>query len=576
MSVFNHRAASLAGAMAVAALLCPLCAAAAEEAQRVSDLVISLSAQRIEYFSDAATIQARGGVKVALAGAVTMEGDAFSMDIALRRFVVAGHVRLSGPWGTYRGAAAADFLAFRRVYFVPLEPQADRWTFKDGDFAHPEKGRIMPGDAFFLRDFAGQAPYIIAKQAQIDPSSYVRFAPAGFVFLNGRMKTPPLPPYVYNFSADPDFGQNALSGATFDAPYNFAGSSRSLDAVHFRYDSQKKTYFSLEHHSLFGDRGYAVLSLNPATQMQKQWNVLAYERAGQSDALALDAQLFTSQHNLSQPSAANGFVDIQFIHPLRQSSLTFDLTQQYDDLIGNATPNHAFIGGVAWSGFDHPIARSGWTYRLQSGLARSHDVFGVSASGLTDVWTHFIGASVSTPVYPGPLRSGINAVARAQRTWLTFPNVIDSQSLQLSDGKRISSTFSVVGSYIVQSVAARNPFSTIVSSNVATGLLPQPGSTNGLPVFDGTIDSFAAATDRSLVLTGAYAPSTDFQATLTALTNDFSPAQPLGVGPPRFHIAGDVRTRITKTLFLDVGRQYYFNWGGRTFSPQFTLQVSAQ
>ncbi|MBC5825948.1 MAG: hypothetical protein GIW99_01730 [Candidatus Eremiobacteraeota bacterium] len=559
------------------ALLMPVNAIAAQDAQAPKDQIITVSASRVEYFSDAGMIRARGAVRVTMAHGVTMEGDAFSMDLALRRFLVAGHVRLETRAGTFRGAAVAEFLAFRRTYFVPLEPDPDRWTFLNDDFAHPEKGRLMPGDAFFLRDFSGQAPYIVAKQAQIAPASYVKFVPARFVFLNGRLNTPPLPPYVYNFSANPDFGQNSLSGATFDAPYNFAGSTHALDAVHFRYDSQKKTYFSLEHHALLGDRGYAVFSLNPATQANKQWNLLAYERVGKSDALALNAQLFTDQHGLSQPRSANGFADVQFTQPFRQSSLTVDVTQEYDDLLGqSAARNHALIAGVAWSGFDQRIGRSGLTYRLQSGFARAHDAYGVSGSGLHDVWTHFLGASLSTPVYPGPFRSGISAIFRGQRTWLSFPNLVDSQSVQLSDGKRLTGQLSAVASYVVQSIAVRDASLTVASPNIALGLLPLPGSSNGLPTFDGTADFFPHAVDRSVVLSAAYAASPDFQATLTALSNHFSPALPAGIGPPKYHLAGDVRARISKTLFLDLGRQYYFNWAGRTFSPQFTLQVSAQ
>jgi len=52
--------------------------------------------------------------------------------------------------------------------------------------------------------------------------------------------------------------------------------------------------------------------------------------------------------------------------------------------------------------------------------------------------------------------------------------------------------------------------------------------------------------------------------------------QPFVAGPPRYQATADVRTRLSKTFFLDVARTYYFNWGDLRWSPAFALQVSAQ
>jgi len=109
---------------------------------------------------------------------------------------------------SYDGAAFADFLPFRRVYFVPLDPVADRWTFLNGDYAHPEKGRVMPGDAFFLPDVSQIRPYIRAKGAVIDP----------------------------------------VSSVSFDAPYDFAGSDNALSTLHYRYDPRHHSYLPFEQH----------------------------------------------------------------------------------------------------------------------------------------------------------------------------------------------------------------------------------------------------------------------------------------------------------------------------------------
>lgn len=225
---------------------------------------IRVTAHRVEYYGDAAIIVARGGVRVTEPDGSIVEGDVFVMNLGLRRLLVAGHVRLHTPAGVLSGAAFADFLVFRRQYFVPLDPDADRWTFFGYDYAHPKMGRQMPGDAFYIPDVSGVKPYIVGKAATINATTYLRMAPAQFVLLDGAVWTMPLPPYTYNFSANQNFGVNALPGASFDVPYNLAGSPASLDALHFRVDQSLavKSYLGIEHHSLF-DHGYAVFSLEP-------------------------------------------------------------------------------------------------------------------------------------------------------------------------------------------------------------------------------------------------------------------------------------------------------------------------
>ena len=582
----------IAFALLAIAISAPLRAAAAQEPQAVSDEIIAVKADRVAYFSNAATIQARGHVSVHLPDGASIAGDAFSMDLALQRFLVAGHVRLRTPAGDYNGAAFADFLPFRRMYFVPLDPTADRWTFLNGDYVNPEKGRVMPGDAFYLEDLSAEQPYIVAKGADIDPVAYVKFHPAGFVFLNGAVHTPPVAPYIYNFSSNPNFGVNALSGASFDAPYNFAGSAQSLDALHLRYDQQRRvrTFFSFEHHSVFGDGGYVVFSINPMTQPSKQWNLYAYDRLDERSGLTLEGQLFTYQYGLSKPLAAGAFADLQFVHALAHSSARWELTTVYGtllapsdctlappDLVSCPELNHPVIAGLTWSGFDRHVGRTGLTYRLQSGIGYAHDVHGVSGFALQDVWSGFLGASLYTPVYPGPFKSGLNAIYQIQRTWLTFPNTVDQQTLILSDSRRLSDKLVLLASLLTQDASTTNPAATIASPNMSTGLTPQPQSPNGLPVIGGVAAPLAAVTGHAYLLTAAYAPSPAFQSALTLQQNNYWPEQTPGVaGPPRYQLGASLRTRITRTLFLTLGRAYNFNWAGQTWSPQFTLQVTPQ
>jgi len=561
---------ALACAAAIASL--PAASLGAQPPQAIEQQRIAVSANRVTYYSDQAIVQARGNVRVRLDDGTTLSGDAFSMDLSLRRFLVVGHVRLTAAGASYAGAAFADFLPFRRMYFVPLDPSADRWTFLKGDYAHPEKGRQMPGDAFFLPDLSGAHPYIVAKRAIIDPATFIALSPAALVFLNGAMQTPELTTDVLNFSDNYYFRVNSLSGAVFDAPYDFAGSDASLSTLHLRYDQQRKFYGSVEQHALW-NAGYAVFSLNPATQAAKQWNLLGYDRASPRSALQLQTQLFTVQRGLAEPTSSNGFGDLQFTQTLGHSGVRVDVTQSYMNLLGNgATPNHPITAGISWLGFDEPLLRSGLTYRLTSGISETHDAFGVSGSGHPDVTSDFLALAAYTPVYPAPLGTGINAAYSIQRTYMSFPNKLDQKTFQLSDSKRLTEKFFLVASYVVTSARTDNPALAIVSPNLSTGLVPQPISSNGLPL---VLQGLPAATDRLTQLAASFAPSASFQLTLVGQHHDYSPASP-APNPALFgdQVSADVRARISKTLFLDVQRAFIFP--SHSFSPQFVVQISSQ
>ncbi len=572
----------------VATLLAMLAMARADEKPSPSGLKVTIDARRVEYFADQGLIVARGNVRVSLSNGVAVDGDACSVDLGLRRFVVAGHVHLTTPGASYAGAAFADFLPFHRAYFIPLTDVPDRWTFLNDDWAHPELGREMPGDTFFLADTQGTAPFIRATAVVIDPENYVSFSHVVFVAARGALATPPLPRYVRNYSQNPNFAVNSLSGASFDLPYGIAGSSAALDAVHFRYDPVLKTYFSFEHHSVFGGLGYAVFSLNPATQEPKQWNFLAYVPAGPAAALTFDSQLFTYQSGLSQPLSSNGFADIQYTKALRQSALKFEVAQSYDSLLaptplgyyGNPshpfTPNHPLTAALSWAGYAQAVGSSGFTFRLLSGISTTHDAFGVSATTTHDAQSLYADALLSSPVYPGPFGTSLNGSYEERHVWLSFPNSADFQTAIVSDSKRFSKVF-VTGSVLLQSADTQRLAELIASPNTSTGLVPEPLSPNGLPLLGGVATEFAHATNTALILTAADAPSPYFQFTLTALRNWYTPVQePFVAGPAQYQAIADARMKISKTLFLDIGRAYYFNWANQVWSPTFSLQVSAQ
>lgn len=567
------RRASLAVAFALSATLLSLPPARAQQTERpLGDAPVIVSAARVEFYSDLSTVVAEGNVAVTLPDGAHVTGDLFQMDLRLHRVVVAGHVHLQGGDATVAGAVLADFLSYGRVYFVPLEPRVDRWTYLDGDYAHPAKGREMPGDAFTLTDVSGTRPYVIGTHAIIDPNAFARFAPAAVNVL-GVVPTPRLPAFVDNFSSDSSFGQNSLPGATLDAPYPFYGSAHTLDALHIRYDQNLpvKTYGAYEHHTVFDDQGYAVFSLAPFTQPQKQWNLLGYAPAGPNGAFALETQLFTTQSGFAAPSSSSGFVDVRWLHALRESSLLVDLTNSYDSFLATGPPNHPVVAGLTWSSFEHRAFGSGFTLRLESGAAAVHDALGVSGGTRTTVDTQHVRAILATPVYAGPWRTSINASFIAQRTWLSFPNRIDTTTGTVSASKPIAERVYTTLSASVAALDATNTTGTIVSPNIASGLAPAPASPNGLPVF-GVPSSYARTTARTYSVTTSWQPSPEFQAALGVQKSEYSPVQL----PAPYQATATLRARVSKSLYLGLARSYSFGFNGLRWSPQFVIQLTGQ
>ena len=261
--------------------------------------LLYLKATRLDFYYNRFLIEGDGNVRLRTSDGFTVTGDAFSMDLKLNRFVVAGHVTLSDASGKVSGAALADFLDFRRIYFVPVTSEPDRWTFLDGDLVHPVKGRQMPGDTFYF-PIVNDHPSITANAAVIGTKSYVRFINAHTYFLNAGV---PLGSYVVNFSSNPYFAQNSLSGASVDLTWNLAGNTNTLTALHLRYDPTYKTYLSVEQHFV-GDHEYAIMSVNPATRAEKWWNLALYEKLGSRFQIQSFSQLYTQQFWLQEPSAA--------------------------------------------------------------------------------------------------------------------------------------------------------------------------------------------------------------------------------------------------------------------------------
>ena len=602
----------------------PLCAAlallafATACASARANTIVRLTADRIDFYYDRFLIEADGHVRLQTSDGFSAEGDAFSMDLKLNRYLLAGNVTLRANGLQASGAAIADFLDFNRIYFVPVTSEPDRWTFLDNDLAHPVKGRVMPGDVFEFPDLPAH-PSLTATSAVIGTRNYVRFAGVT-AYLGGAGL--PLGSYVVNFSPNQYFAQNSLTGANFDATWNLAGSNNSLSALHLRYDSQNHTYLAFEQHFV-GQHDYAIFSVNPLTKPERFFNLMLYEKLGQRFQVQTFTQFYVNQGVLlSAPPLAETqttFVNATQAFPHSYLQLSSNFTNY--NLLGPGSLDPANYHPVAAGSLNHPsqmqltfssfqnrIGTSPFYEQIYGGYGFNHDSVGPnqywyplqpSQVGLqyfgnttyTTIWNTIFGFNLFMPsVKLGDLDNPyktyyLNAVFNKQRQWNSLPHHVDTTTTTFSLSRQFSRP---VNSYLSYQIQNTGDYYLQGGYQPCT---PQPN-----PQLSGycppSFTSFrGVSTLRTLSLGINYDPNPEFNASLVGRHHDDFPipvpdlfplpltnvlGQPLYnnyLGQPPYDLTGDVRFKILPHMVLDVQRTYYFNFGNIRWSPYFIVQV---
>jgi len=583
---------------ALVVLLTALIASTFTWARADAQSLIHLKAGRIAFYYDRFLLEADGNVRVTTDQGITMTGDAFSMDLRLNRFVIAGHVHVASPSGAQDGAALADFFDFNRVYFVPVTAEPDRWTFLNNDFAHPAKGREMPGDTFALPDLSRSTPFLTSTSAVVSTRNFVRFG-SSVLDVYGAVGLP-LPSYYLNFSTNQHMGVNSLSGATYDATYQFAGGANSISALHGRYDPTNNWYLSFEQH-LASQKAYAVFSVNPATRPSKFWNLELSDQPTPHFQISTFTQLHTFQFWLTRPLEASQFTSVQMTQALPHSfvQLTSTFVNQsllgrppnglfFDDPSHTWNPDHGSFTNLGVSSYE--LGRGSplrLTYRYGMGVIDDLNL-------PYKIWSHYLGFTLYTPSIDLSHREHdatqkdlfFNAAFDKQRTWYSVPHHIDQTSTTASLSRIMDSPHGHVTSYLQYSVgnvgdyygaAQRIAYPVIIAQN---GVIDR-----GYAAFRGF------ATFRTLSFGTVFANGSNFALSVVARKHNDFPAPVPGFftlpptdifgryiytpyfGQPPYDLTADVRMRLTPTMSLDVSRTYYFNFGGMRWSPRFVIQV---
>lgn len=595
--------------------------------------VLYLKATRLDFYYNRFLIEADGNVRVRTSDGFTVTGDAFSMDLKLNRFMIAGHVTMHDASGTVSGAAIADFLDFRRIYLLPITTGPDRWTFLNGDLAHPSKGREMPGDAFYFPQ-VGDHPSITGTGAVIDSKTYVRFINAHTYFLNSGV---PLGTYVVNFSSNQYFAQNTLSGASADLTWTMAGSPNALTALHLRYDPTYKTYLSVEQH-LVGDHEYAIFSVNPATRAEKWWNLALYEKLGSRFQIQSFTQYYTQQEWLREPQASQQTTFINATYALPHSYVTASSQLTNYSLLGPAAlvPHDTLAGSldhpsqlqVTASSFQNKIGSLPLYEQIYEGYGFNHDTVGgnqylqgfpgygapIPTPGLqaygapcpdqhgvknppvyfcpvyTTIWNTVFGFNLFTPSIKlnqpeSPYETYyFNASFNKQYQWNSLPHWISSTNENFSISRQFNRALNTYVGYQILNVG---------DHYINGGYLPcEPVNTSTCPL---SFTSFrGVSTERTTSLGINDAPNPDFNFSLLVRHHDDFPlpvpglfglppnniiGQPLYtsyLGQAPYDATGDVRFKVLSHAMLDISRTFY--WYGNPYrttfwQPTFVIQL---
>ena len=253
----------------------------------------------------------------------------------------------------------------------------------------------MPGDAFHLPENLGRHASLQAKDVLITTHTTLRF---GIAELDTGPVTVPVPDYVLNLSPNPNFAQNSLAGANFDASYPFAGSPNALTAFHIRVGGGNGVFGAVEQRFAW-DKSYLLGSISPLNHSLKQYNVLGSTTITPTLQLQGFAQVQAFQRGFTRPDFASLYMNLRLTQALKHSYLQSSVDQYYQSLLGDPNvdsvndpnricdcydgyqfvQNHPIDGQISWISFDQKVLKLPLKYRLRSGYGFDHDRSGNTA-----------------------------------------------------------------------------------------------------------------------------------------------------------------------------------------------------
>ncbi|HEY8309448.1 MAG TPA: hypothetical protein VIG47_02780, partial [Gemmatimonadaceae bacterium] len=474
-------------------------------------------------------------------------------------------------------------------------------------------------------------PYLVAGNAVIGERDFIRFG--SVVMMEGKIQTIPLPTYYVTFSSDPHLSENSLTGANYDATWQFAGNRNSISALHFRYDQTNKAFLAFEQH-FASKKAYLVLSLNPLTRASKFYNVVGDYQPGDQTELHTFTQFHTYQNGFSLPQQEQHVTSVRLTHGFSglSAALTYQTvnycllgTQDKYDLSGTryvvqACGTGAYLIGEplsishpqTWSldlsSFDFPKHAPTFPVkvRLRGGISYIHDGCGnfdpslnkcvaalqvLGGTAYTTIGSTYVGATFFAPSIKIGNKDNsfktyyFNAALDAQTMWYTAPHRV----VQINGTASLSRVFGrSLASYLSYEVRQTSDY----YNRPEDALEQYPVQVYQDPNYSSFEAFRGSATLRTLAFGINYTPNPDFAFTVLARKHaDFpTPAPGLFSLPPlnaigayssnnflgqsTYDVTGDLRMRVLRHYYLDIARTYYFSYGRPSWSPAFVIQVT--
>jgi len=563
---------------------------------------LDLHADRVVFYSNRYIVTGEGHVRVRLSDGTVLTSEIFSMDLKLNRYLLAGDVHIDSDNVHEIGAGFAGYPDLDRSYFLSANGNPDKWTYFGLDFAHPQKGRAQPGDAFFIPDVTAEKPYIVASGATILPKSSVQFRSSRLYVLGVFI---PTGKWVQIFSANPNYAQNAFSGASFDIGLPYNGSLHALSQIHLRYTGISKFFLSFDQHFVW-DRDYIVFSVNPLTQEERQFNLIGYKRISPKMEARIFAQLSTAQHGIYQPEVASAYTNLSYVVSLRHSALALNADQyntsllQYPPAINGSGEDeraydHPADAQLAWTGRDTPLTKyTPVNLRLRSGFGIAHDgyhcgpisayclddprnktgqdlgyvldYFGADRTRVPTIAQKFVGATLYTNSLPldPPHSLNLNLTFDKQRQWFSLPHFVDTTTTTASLSKTYTRKLAFLGAYSVTQLGD------YYGARQLEFYPPDPVVFDGIS-YPGYQAFRGFSTTRSITGSAVVTPNQFFNYALTIRRGyDFPAPIPGLFGLAPWQITNEFRLRIAKQILMDVTRVDYFHFGG--YGPSFSVQ----
>jgi hypothetical protein len=558
---------------------------------------IELHADVVDYYSNRYIVTADGNVSARLSDGTMVHGNTFSMDLKLNRFLIAGNVHLDGPNVHLIGAAFAGYPDLDRNYFLAEGDTPDRWTFFGQNFTETHPGRQQPGDAFFLPDLSDQRPYIVSNGATIFLKNNVEFPIGSRVLILGLYT--PTPGFVINYSSNPNFYQNAFSGAVFDIGVPFHGAADAISALHFRYDQYRGFYTAFDQHFVH-NLDYAVFSIDPLTQNQRQYNAILYKKISPAAEARLFYQLSALSSSLYEPITASDYVNFQVNTRVGRYAVGLNADQFNDSLLSNAQnafaanglrqAGHPFDATINVQSFEDEIRAFRYVgvpvkFQYRAGFGYNYDSYGLPTQPATGdstptfggvpyrtIYQKYLGLTVYTSSVRIAKQTTISAKADQLEQWYSLPHLVKTTDVSATIA-RTPTTVKQPAYYLSYDILNVGDYYG-AQQQLAYPVFNDGTVTNEFGTFN--VSSFRGfGTAHTLTGSMVYTPTPSFALNFTMHKFNIFPAPVPGYeGQPPLQFTADVRVRISKQILVDVARTYYFNFGHLLWSPQFQIQFS--